>query len=103
DRSPGSEGQVLMDRELRQKIKDAIERSGAHHRELLALLTSLEEHYDKTEATATHSLSQSLTSATPVEAIFDSVTEGLLSVSARGVIRNCNKVCSRYFGLPKEL
>jgi diguanylate cyclase (GGDEF)-like protein/PAS domain S-box-containing protein len=99
----GGEGQVRMDRELRQKIKDALERSGEHHRELLALLAALEEHYDKTEATATHSLSQSLTAGTPVEAIFDSVTEALLSVSARGVIRNCNKVCSRYFGLPKEV
>ncbi|HLT89964.1 MAG TPA: PAS domain S-box protein, partial [Woeseiaceae bacterium] len=93
-----------MDRELRQKIKDVIERSGVHHRELLALLRSVEEHYDKTEATATHAtLNPAATTSAPIEAIFDSVTEALLSVSDKGVIRNCNKVCSRYFGMPKDL
>jgi diguanylate cyclase (GGDEF)-like protein/PAS domain S-box-containing protein len=88
-----------MDRELRQRLKDAVERSGVHHQEFIALLKAIEAHYDKADAASTHSL----TSTTPIETIFDSVTEGLLSVSAKGVIRNCNKVCSRYFGLSKEL
>ena len=39
--------------------------------------------------------------AAPIEAIFDSVTEALLSVSADGVILNCNKVCSHYFKLTR--
>jgi diguanylate cyclase (GGDEF)-like protein/PAS domain S-box-containing protein len=38
----------------------------------------------------------------PIEVIFDSVTDALLSVSAHGRIRNCNKVCSRYFDLTQE-
>ncbi|HEX7063052.1 MAG TPA: EAL domain-containing protein [Woeseiaceae bacterium] len=92
-----------MDRELRKRIRETIQSSGVYHRELLALLKALEEHYDKEAASNTQTLSASLTSATPIEAIFDSVTEALLSVSAKGVIRNCNKVCSRYFGLPKEV
>lgn len=94
---------VLMDQELRQRIRDAIERSGVHHREFITLLAAIEEHYDKADASSTQSLSHSITADTPVEAIFDSVTEALLSVSATGVIRNCNKICSRYFGLPKEV
>jgi diguanylate cyclase (GGDEF)-like protein/PAS domain S-box-containing protein len=34
--------------------------------------------------------------------IFDSVTDALISVSAEGIIRNCNRICSAYFGLPKD-
>src|SRR5690606_23711294 len=64
----------------------------------------VEEHYDETEATATHAtLNPAATTSATIEAIFDSVTEALLSVSDKGVIRNCNKVCSRYFGMPKDL
>jgi PAS domain S-box-containing protein len=47
-------------------------------------------------------ITQSLTNTTPIEAIFDSVTEALLSVSESGLICNCNKICSRYFGLTKD-
>ena len=56
------------------------------------------------EATITKSISAQTLSdtTTPIEVIFDSVTEALLSVSEEGYIRNCNKVCSRYFGIPKE-
>ncbi|MGI9248496.1 MAG: PAS domain S-box protein, partial [Woeseiaceae bacterium] len=55
------------------------------------------------EATITQSIqTRTLQDNTPIEAIFDSVTEALMSVSADGVIRNCNKVCSRYFGVEKN-
>ncbi len=93
-----------MDRELRQRLKDAIERSGAYHQEFTSLLKAVGADYDK-RVTATQALSptQALSVTTPIETIFDSVTEALLSVSAKGVIRNCNKVCSRYFGLPRKL
>jgi PAS domain S-box-containing protein len=95
-----------MHRELRQQIKDATERSGINKLDFIALLKLIDQHYDKMEATITESLSlslsQSLTTTTPIEVIFDSVTDALMSVSAEGVIRNCNKMCSRYFGLPKE-
>ncbi|HET6630856.1 MAG TPA: EAL domain-containing protein [Woeseiaceae bacterium] len=94
-----------MDRELRQRLKDAIQRSGAYHQEFTDLLAAIDADYDKRDAAATQSLTatQALSLTTPIETIFDSVTEGLLSVSAKGVIRNCNKVCSRYFGLPRNL
>ena len=95
-----------MHRELRQQIKDATERSGINKLDFIALLKLIDQHYDKMEATITESLSlslsQSLTTTTPIEVIFDSVTDALMSVSDEGVIRNCNKMCSRYFGLPKE-
>jgi diguanylate cyclase (GGDEF)-like protein/PAS domain S-box-containing protein len=97
-----------MDRELRRQIKDASERPGADNPEFLALLKLIDQHYDKEETTS-GSLTRSMRSlpsaiaATPVEVIFDSVTDALLSVGSSGVIRNCNKVCARYFGLPRHL
>ena len=97
-----------MHRELRQRIKDATEKSGINKLDFIALLKLIDEHYDKMEATITQSLAtQSLTSlspanATPIDLIFDSVTEALLSVGDKGTIRNCNKVCSKYFGIAKE-
>jgi diguanylate cyclase (GGDEF)-like protein/PAS domain S-box-containing protein len=97
-----------MDRELRRQIKDATERPGADNPEFLALLKLIDQHYDKVEATS-GSLTRSMRSisstiaATPIEVIFDSVTDALLSVGSSGVIRNCNKVCARYFGLPRQL
>ncbi len=102
----------MMDRELRQRLKDAIERSGDYHREFTDLLRAVDADCAERDADAsgrtlgaTHPLtaSRSFGLTTPIETIFDSVTEGLLSVSAKGVIRNCNKVCSRYFGLPRNL
>jgi diguanylate cyclase (GGDEF)-like protein/PAS domain S-box-containing protein len=97
-----------MDRELRRQIKDATERPGADNLEFIALLKLIDQHYDKIEATD-GTLTQSMASisstmpTTPVEVIFDSVTDALLSVGSGGVIRNCNKVCARYFGLPRHL
>lgn len=92
-----------MDQELRQQIKDVIERSGVHHREFINLLRRIEEQCEERDNTLVDSLSPGGNAATPVEAIFDSVTDALLSVGSNGVIRNCNKVCSRYFGLSKDV
>lgn len=52
-----------------------------------------------TQSVRTRTLSDT---AAPIEAIFDSVTEALLTVGTDGVIRNCNKVCARYFKLTKD-
>jgi len=87
-----------MHKELRDKIKHATEASGIEKPDFLELLGLIDQHYDKMEATIT----QSLTNTTPLEAIFDSVTEALLSVSESGIVCNCNKVCTFYFGLTKD-
>ncbi|MEM7432278.1 MAG: EAL domain-containing protein [Pseudomonadota bacterium] len=87
-----------MQKDLRDKIKRATEDSGIEKPDFLSLLRLIDEHYDKMEATIT----QSLVSTTPIEAIFDSVTEALLSVSESGIICNCNKASSRYFGLTRD-
>ena len=97
-----------MHRELRQRIKDATEKSGINKLDFIALLKLIDEHYDKMEATITQSLAtqtltaQTLTAPTPIDLIFDSVTDALLSVDDQGTIRNCNNVCLRYFGIAKE-
>jgi diguanylate cyclase (GGDEF)-like protein/PAS domain S-box-containing protein len=87
-----------MHKDLRAKIKQATEASGIEKPDFVALLSLIDQHYDQMEATIT----QSLTNTTPIEAIFDSVTEALISVSESGIICNCNKICSRYFGLTKD-
>ncbi|MDH4073842.1 MAG: PAS domain S-box protein, partial [Gammaproteobacteria bacterium] len=93
-----------MNRDLRNEIRKATEKSGIGKLDFVELLKLIDEHYDRMEETITQSLSnQKLTpSTTPIEVIFDSVTEALLSVSEEGTIRNANKVCSRYFGIDKE-
>ncbi len=96
-----------MHRELRQQIKEATEKSGINKLDFVALLKLIDQHYDKMEETISQTLSQpltsqSLTTTTPIEVIFDSVTDALMSVSDEGIIRNCNKICSKYFGLPKK-
>ena len=87
-----------MHRELREQIKQATQRSGYNKLDFIALLKLIDEYYDKMEATIT----QSVVATTPIEVIFDSVTDALLSVSDDGIIRNCNRVCSRYFGISQE-
>ena len=93
-----------MDQELREKIKAAAESSGKSKPDFVELLQLIDAHYDKMEATITQSLQARTLSETiaPIEAIFDSVTEALISVDADGRIRNCNKVCSRYFKLERK-
>jgi diguanylate cyclase (GGDEF)-like protein/PAS domain S-box-containing protein len=87
-----------MHKELRDRIKQATEESGIEKPDFLELLHLIDEHYDKMEATIT----QSLTNTTPIEAIFDSVSEALLTVSESGIVCNCNKVCAHYFGLTRD-
>jgi PAS domain S-box-containing protein len=93
-----------MQKDLRNKIRVATEASGITKPDFIELLSLIDQHYDKMEATITQSIQTATHSdtAAPIEAIFDSVTEALLSVGANGVIRNCNKVCTRYFKLTKD-
>ena len=87
-----------MDQELRDRIKQATEASAIDEPDFIELLRLVDQHYDKMEATIT----QSLTRTTPIKAIFDSVTEALLSVSESGIVCSCNKVCTHYFGLTRD-
>jgi PAS domain S-box-containing protein len=87
-----------MHKELRDKIRRATEESGIEKPDFLELLHLIDQHYDKMEATIT----QSLTTTTPMEAIFDSVTDALFTVSESGIVCNCNKVCAHYFGLARD-
>ena len=92
-----------MRQELRDKIKAATEQSGVSKPDFVELLKLIDQHYDKMEATITQSIqTRTFQDTTPIEAIFDSVTEALMSVTADGIIRNCNKVCPRYFDLEKS-
>jgi transcriptional regulator with PAS, ATPase and Fis domain len=93
-----------MNRDLRRQIREATERSGINKLDFIDLLKLIDQHYERMEETITQSLtSQKLSpSTTPIEVIFDSVTEALLSVSEEGIVRNANKVCSRYFGMDKD-
>lgn len=87
-----------MHQELRDKIRRATEESGIEKPDFVELLQLIDQHYDRMEATIT----QSLTNTTPIEAIFDSVTEALFTVSESGIVCNCNKVCAHYFGLARD-
>ena len=87
-----------MHKDIREKIRKATESSGIEKPDFLELLHLIDQHYDKMEATIT----QSLTNTTPLEAIFDSVTDALLSVTESGIVSNCNKICTFYFGLTKD-
>ena len=89
-----------MRRDLREKIRAATEESGVQRPDFIALLKLIDEHYDKMEATITQSFQTQ--TQTPVEAIFDSITDAFFSVGDDGTIRNCNKVCARYFGRERD-
>ena len=91
-----------MQRELEKQIREVTKKAGTNQLDFGALLKLLDEHYDRIEETLSESIAQSMTATTPIEVIFDSVTDALLSVGESGKIRNCNKVCSRYFGVPKD-
>jgi diguanylate cyclase (GGDEF)-like protein/PAS domain S-box-containing protein len=97
-----------MQKDLRDKIKAATEGSGITKPDFVELLSMIDQHYDKMDATITQSLAQSVCTTTdvsisaPIEAIFDSVTEALLSVNDDGRILNCNQVCTHYFKLKKS-
>ena len=87
-----------MHKELRDKIRRATEGSGIEKPDFLDLLQLIDQHYDQMEATIT----QSLTNTTPMEAIFDSVSDALFTVSESGIVCNCNKVCAHFFGLTRD-
>nr|MDJ0906993.1 PAS domain S-box protein [Woeseiaceae bacterium] len=87
-----------MHKELRDKIRRATEESGIEKPDFIDLLHLIDQHYDKMEATIT----QSLTNTTPMEAIFDSVTDALFTVSESGIVCNCNKICAHFFGLTRD-
>ena len=87
-----------MDSILRDKIKKATEESGVRKSDFIELLGLIDDHYNKMEATLTQTLSVN----TPIDVVFDSVTEALMSVGESGEIHVCNKVCARYFGLTKD-
>ncbi len=91
-----------MRQEIRDKIRAATQESGITRPDFVDLLKMIDRHYDKMEATITQSVeTRTFQDSTPIEAIFDSVTDALLSVSADGKVLNCNKVCTRYFGLER--
>jgi len=107
-----------MDSDLRDKIKQAAEATDIEPSDFLDLLKLIDQHYDKMEETISQAVTaqsirtqtmntQSIAAATlsfntPIEVVFDSVTEALLSVDEAGEVRICNKVCARFFGLTKD-
>ena len=93
-----------MHKDLRDRIRVATKASGITKPDFIELLSLIDQHYDRMEATITQLVQTGTHAVTagPVEAIFDSVTEALLAVDSDGVIRNCNRICTRYFKLTKD-
>ena len=92
-----------MQKDIRERIRAAKAACGAAEPEFADLLHQVEQHYDKLELTLTQTMhEQGFQDSSSIEAIFDSVTEALLSINADGIIRNCNKVCTHYFGLKEK-
>ena len=93
-----------MRKELEEKIREASMLSGNNEPDFVNLLKLIDEHYDKLEATIAQTVTRSLSRAatTPIQVIFDSVTDALMSVSPDGVIRHCNRICTRYFGIDAQ-
>ena len=88
-----------MHEELKNQLREATRKSGFDKLDLPWLLSLIDKHYDRMDATISESLARSMPAIAPIEAIFDSVTDALLSVCDSGVIRSCNKVCSHYFDI----
>jgi diguanylate cyclase (GGDEF)-like protein/PAS domain S-box-containing protein len=92
-----------MDNKLRERIRRAAGESGGHASDFVELLRLIDAHFDAADATAADPVStRTFTGKSPVDAVFDSVTEALLSIGEDGTIRVCNKVCARYFDVPKH-
>ena len=92
-----------MQKDLRERIRAAKAACATAEPDFAELLNAVELDYDKLE----QSLAQQQRDRPPrngssIKAIFDSVTDALLSIDADGIIRNCNKVCPHYFGLEEE-
>lgn len=90
-----------MGKELDEDIRNRLKASGGERVDFETLLQLIDNHYDRMEATLASSLSQTYPAGTPIETIFNSVTDALMSVGADGTIRNCNKICPKYFGIKK--
>ncbi len=89
-----------MQKDIRERIRAARAACGHAEPDFADLLRQVEQHYDKLEKSLTQAIhDQGLQGSSSIEAIFDSVTEALLSINSEGIIRNCNKVCPHYFGL----
>jgi len=88
-----------MQKDLQDKIRAATEASGITKPAFIELLSLVDQHYDKIEETITQSIRTASRAdrVAPIQAIFDSVNEALVSVDVDGVIHDCNKVCTRYF------
>ncbi len=92
-----------MDRKLREKIRRATEATDIRQSDFMDLLKLIDAHYDKMEQTISQSITaESIAVNTPIEVIFDSVSDALMSVNELGDVRICNKVCARFFGLTKD-
>ena len=87
-----------MHRQLREQLKEATHVSGNNRPDLVALLKIINDHYDQIDET----LTESRIAAAPAETIFDSVTVALFSVTENGTILNCNRVCTKYFGIARR-
>ncbi|MBT8092996.1 MAG: EAL domain-containing protein [Gammaproteobacteria bacterium] len=92
-----------MEQRIRERLRAATAACGDGESDFVDILKKIEEHYDRMEETLARTIEmRGLHDNTSIEAIFDSVTEALFSVSEDGIIRNCNKVCSSYFGLQQN-
>lgn len=70
--------------------------------EFVDILKRVDDHYDRMESSIVDTLSGRHSVQMPIDIIFDSVNDALLSVAADGVIRNCNRVLSCYFGRARD-
>ncbi len=92
-----------MEDDLRDRIRQATESSNIGRSDFIELLRLVNAHYDQMEATISESVSaRSLANPTPIDVIFDSVTDPLVSIGESGHIRVCNQISVRFFGLEKE-
>ena len=106
-----------MDSKLRHRIKQATEATDITQSDFVDLLRLIDRHYDQMEATISQTVNQtantrlggtqtistrSMTANSPIETVFDSVTQALMSVNEAGDVIVCNKVCARSFGLTKD-
>lgn len=92
-----------MKDDLRDRIRQATESSSVGRSDFIELLRLIDAHYDRMEATISETVSaRSIADPTPIEVIFDSVTDALISVGESGNIRVCNQVSVRFFGLDKD-
>ena len=96
-------GTRLMDDTQKRKGLSAIDAPDNRESEFVELLRRVDQHYEQLEATITQSIpALPAVAASPVDIIFDNVSEALLSLGEDGTIHLCNQVCELYFGLPRD-